>query len=368
MALVNSRLSALALAAALGLSGLSTVGCSKKDDKKAEASAKSEKDKKADDDDDGAGKKPSKKHKSAKKAEDDAAGSYAHGDVLKHVPKDCKVARLYVDVQALQKNDAFATNVDSLEEKLVSSMKDDDADKGRKVLKALKKAGIDPSKDVRELAMCGDAKNDFVLAIGGDFAGKKPLDAISKAIEASGDDAPKHTTSDDVDLLVLKGKKKAEESYLGEVAPGVLVVADDKDSVSALKAEKDRSTDWNVAKDRLAVFDYREKGRMGFDLTLTSAEDAVLGKFVGTFEDSTGAKMKADPKAFETQFGKMAGQLSKKIEETPFKAIAPDVKATKIAVDGNVVTVTITVANDHLGSAIKAIAAAKPDELAKAFQ
>lgn len=373
MELLRSRLGVLALTALLGVSGVSSVGCGKKDEKKTEESS-SKKEKAEKDDDESAKGDKKKKGKddgdegSAKKPEKASgkAGKYAQGDVLKHMPKDCPMLRLYVDARSLQKNEAFADNADALEEKLTGSMKDDDLDKGEKVMKALKKAGIDPKKDVREFAMCGSKKDEFVMAIGGEFGGKEPLDALSKAIEASGDDAPKTVKADGVSMLTLKGKKKT--TYVGEVAPGVLVFAEDKDAITALKDENDRSADWKVEKDSLAVFDFREKGKIGFELTLTNKSDAVEGKFVGTFEDSTGDKMKKSPKAVEAEFNKMATGFSTKMEKGPFKAVAADVKATKITVDGNVVTVVMNVSNDHLGKLIKSLAETSPEELAKAFK
>jgi hypothetical protein len=378
MELLRSRLGVLALTAMLGVSGMTSVGCGKKDDKKDESTTKKEKADKDDEkseDDKGSGKKKSKKaddddDKGDKKDDKGSkkGGKYAQGDVLKHVPKDCPMLRLYVDARALQKNEAFSANADTLEEKLTSSMKDDDLDKSAKVMKALKKAGIDPKKDVRELAMCGAAKDDFVMAIGGEFAGKDPLEALSKAIEAAGDDTPKTITADGMSLLEIKGKKKGKTSYIGEVAAGVLVIADDKESITALKDEKDRTSDWKVEKDRLAVFEFREKGKVGFDLTLTTKDDAIEGKFVGTFDDSTGDKMKKQPKAFETEFGKMATGFATKMEKGPFAAVAPDVKATKITVDGNVVTVTMNVPNDHLGKLIKTLAETSPEDLKKALK
>jgi hypothetical protein len=379
MDFVRSRLGVLALAALVGACSVSSVGCGKKDEKKTEEESSSKKSKDKSDDekgDDKPGKKTKKKAKSAADDDDDTgdkkpeksgkSGKYTQGDVLKHVPKDCAMLKLYVDTRALQKNEGFAANADALQEKLASSMKDDDAEKGQKVLKALKKAGIDPTKDVREIAMCGESKDDFVLAIGGEFAGKEPLDAISKAIEATGDDAPKTVKSGDLSMLSFKGKKRP--GFLGEVAPGVLVIADDKETVASLQESNDRASDWNVGTDRIAVFNFREKAKLGFDFTLSSKDDAVEGKFVGTFEDSTGDKMKKAPKAFEAEFTKMAVQFSTKMEKGPFKAVAADVKATKVTVSDNVVTVTMSIANDHLAKLIKALAEATPADLEKAMR
>src|SRR5438128_2209028 len=87
------------LAGGLALAAPSVSGCSKKakndDTSSDEKSDKSEKKKKkvGDDDDD-----------SPKKAK------YAHGDVLKHVPKSCKGGRVYVNLGLLLKNEAVESN------------------------------------------------------------------------------------------------------------------------------------------------------------------------------------------------------------------------------------------------------------------
>lgn len=377
MSFIRSKWGVLVIAATLGFGSMSSVGCSKKSEasKDEASSSKKSKDESSDDDDsDKKGKKGKKKGDDdkgddkgdEKPAKASKGGKYAQGDVLKHVPKECSMLRLYVDVRALQKNEAFAANTETLQEKLTTAMKDDGGEKGQKVMKALKKAGIDPTKDVREVAMCGQGKDDFVMAIGGDFTAKDPLDALSKAIEDGGEDAPKSSETDGVKMLEIKGKKG--KNYIGLVSPGVLVLADDKDAVAGLKDAKPKSADWNVDNDRLAFFYFREKGKMAFDLTMSTQTDGVEVKFVGTFEDKTGDKMKEAPKAIEAEFVKMADKFGTKMAGTPFDAIGSDVKATKISVAGNVVTVILGVANDHLAKLIKAVAEATPKELKNAMK
>jgi predicted regulator of Ras-like GTPase activity (Roadblock/LC7/MglB family) len=376
MSFIRSKWGVLVIAATLGFGSLSSLGCGKKSEATSdESSAKKSKDE-ASDDDSADSEKKGKKGKKKAKADDDKgdekpakagkSGKYAQGDVLEHVPKECSMLRLYVDVRALQKNEAFAANTDTLQEKLTSAMKDDGGEKGQKVMKALKKAGIDPTKDVRELAMCGQGKDDFVMAIGGDFGAKDPLDALSKALEDSGDDAPKSSETDGVKMLEIKGKKG--KTYVGAVSPGVLVLANDKDVLAGLKDAKPKTSDWDVDSDRLAFFYFREKGKMAFDLTMSTQTDGVEVKFIGTFEDKTGDKMKEAPKAIEAEFVKMAGKFGTKMAGTPFDAIGSDVKATKISVAGNVVTVILGVANDHLAKLIKAVAESTPKELKSALK
>lgn len=379
MSYIRSKWGVLVIAATLGFGSMSSVGCSKKSEASADeaSGSKKGKDESSDDDSDKSGKKAKKGKKkggddgSDDKGDDKPAkagkgGKYAQGDVLRHLPKECTMLRLYVDVRALQKNEAFAANTDTLQEKLTTAMKDDGGEKGQKVMKALKKAGIDPTKDVREIAMCGQGKDDYVMAIGGDFTAKDPLDALSKAFEDSGDDAPKPSETDGVKMLELKGKKG--KSYIGSVAPGVLVLANDKDVVAGLVDAKPKGSDWDVDHDRLAFFYFREKGKMAFDLTMSTQTDGVEVKFIGTFEDKTGDKMKEAPKAIEAEFVKMAGKFGTKMAGTPFDAIGSDVKATKISVAGNVVTVILGVANDHLAKLIKAVAESTPKELKSALK
>jgi hypothetical protein len=378
MSYVRSKWGVLVIAATLGFGSVSSVGCSKKSEASADeaSGSKKGKDESSDDDSDDKGGKGKKGKKGKSKGGDEEGdekpakaakgGKYARGDVLRHVPKECSMLRLYVDVRALQKNEAFAANTETLQEKLTTAMKDDGGEKGQRVMKALKKAGIDPTKDVRELAMCGQGKDDYVIAIGGDFTAKDPLDALSKAFEDSGDDAPKPSETDGVKMLELKGKKG--KSFIGAVSPGVLVLASDKDVVAGLKDAKPKGADWNVDDDRLAFFYFREKGKMAFDLTMSTQSDGVEVKFIGTFEDKTGDKMKEAPKAIEAEFVKMAGKFGTKMAGTPFDAVGSDVKATKISVAGNVVTLILDVANDHLAKLIKAVAESTPKELKSALK
>ncbi len=360
MDIVRTRLGMVALSALLGIASVGSAGCGKKGEATSEeepAPKKAKKKKPVEPVDESGDERPARAGK---------AGKYARGDVLRHLPKTCSMLRLYVDVRGLQKNEAFAANAETLQDKLAAAMNDDGDDKGRKIMKALKKAGLYPTKDLREFAMCGEAKDDYVMAIGGEFGGADPLDALSKAFEDGGDEAPKSLETDGVKMLELKGKKG--KGFLGSVAPGVLVFSTDKDALAGLKDARTRAADWKVEADSLGVFYYREAGRMAFDLGLASKPDGVEVTFVGTFEDETGEKMKAAPKAIEAEFVKMAGKFGKKMAGTPFDAVATDVEATKISVAANVVTVTIDVATDHLAKLIGAVAASTPKELKRALK
>ena len=371
MEFVKSRLSVIALAALFGVSGVSTVGC-KKDDKKEDSSSKSDKDKKkadddkADDDkaddDKGSGKK--KKSKKAAADDDDDKGSkkadkggkggkYVAGEVLKHVPKSCAQGQAYIDLGELQKNDAFASNVDAFQEKVTASMKDKDLEKGGAFLKSLKKSGIDPTKDVKEIAFCGAAKKDFVLAIGGNFDGKDPLAALLKATKDSDDeDKLEKKSKDGTDYL------QAKKGVIVQVTPNVLVLADDLDSAIELTKENDSSSSWDIGKGKILSFDFNEHDDK-FAIDITAKDETLELKVV---VDSKKAPPKQ--KDLETVAKTAGGNLAK----GPFSSIADDIKSTKITVDGNKVTVIFTATNDHVSTLMKTLTTADPKDIQSALK
>lgn len=369
MHFVKSRLSVIALAALLGVSGVSTAGC-KKDEKKEDSSSKSDKDKKkADDDkadDDGAdGDKAGKKKKSKKGDDDDdkddkkankaagKGGKYAAGDVLKHVPKSCAQGQAYFDIAELQKNEAFAANVDAFQEKITASMKDKDLEKGGAFLKSLKKSGIDPTKDIKEVAFCGAAKKDFVVAIGGNFDGKEPLDALLKATKDSDDeDKLEKKTKDGTDYL------KAKKAFIVQVTPNVLVIADDLETALDLKKDNDNASGWDIGKGKILSFDFDEHGDK-FGIDITSSGDNLELKVV---VDSK----KAPPK--QSDLETVAKQAGTNLAKGPFSSIADDIKSTKITVDGNKVTVIFTATNEHMATLMKTLTTTDPKEIEAALK
>ncbi len=370
MDFVKSRLSVIALAALFGVSGVSTVGCGKKDDKKEESSSKSDKDKKkadddkADDDkaddDKGSGKK-----KKAKKGDDDdddkgskkankagKGGKYASGEVLKHIPKTCPAGQFYFDLGELQKNDAFASNVDAFQEKITASMKDKDLEKGSAFLKSLKKSGIDPTKDIKEVVFCGAAKKDFVAAIGGNFDGKDPLGALVKATkDAADEDKVEKKTKDGVDYL--QGKK----AVIVQVSPNVLVLADDLDSALELQKENDNSTSWDIGKGKIVSFDFDDNGnKVAIDL---ASKDDSLELTVVADTKKAGVKQK-DADA-------VAKMIGTNLAKGPFASIADDIKATKVTVDGNKITIVFKSSNEHMSTLMKTLSTTDPKEIQAAL-
>jgi hypothetical protein len=321
-----------------GLS-LATAGCGKKSSKKDDSE---ESEAKAD--------KPQKKKKG-----DDDGEKYARGDVLKHVPKSCKGGRIYLNLSALLKNEAVESNASLLAAKLSKKMKKKD-EKSGKALEALKKAGIDPAKDVKEIAICGDVgMKDVVVAIGGRFAGKDPLGAIKKAGEEGDEKLSEQETDGGVKYL------KSGKDYMALVSPNVLVVTRDKDQIDDLKKDDDESGDWDAEKGRIVSFKVKDKRTGDITGSITESGEDLDFKIAADLKDAE--KMKEDPEAFKGQLEAMLAQLAKKMKKGPFGKVAGDVAAAKIKVSGSKLTITCTVPSSDLGDAIKQAAESSDEDL-----
>ncbi len=325
---------ALFLAAALALT-LPVAACSK--DKKEEATA----------DKDGKDGKASGKKKS---------GGYSRGEVLSHVPKSCKTARVYVDIAGLLRTDAVLASADVLQEKLTDLAKSGSSGdkKAQKALKALKKAGIDPTHDVKEVAICaGAGPKDIVVALGGDFAGKDPLEAIAKAGEAAGEDEAKIKEADGVKYL------KAGKAFIGLVSTNVIVFTEDKDSLSDLAKDNDQSSAWGAGKNKLLAFKGKDKKAGEFEGSLEERGEDIVAKLV---LDVKGLDEKGSSSAVKKQLEATAEQLGKKLKG-PFKKLGDAVAETKFQVDGDTVTVTLSVPSSDLADVIKKLAAMDEKDL-----
>lgn len=343
----------IVVAALSALGSSSLVGC-KKAPPKESASADSD-DKKSD-------------KKGTKKGEDedgDDAPSYTKGDVLKHMPGKCKTAFFYMDLGGLQKTDAFKDNADKLQDKLTEAIKGEDGEKAEKVLKAFKKAGINPTKDVQDIAVCvgDDTEKDVTIGLGGSYAGKDPIGAITKAMEAGGEDAPKPKNEGGIKYIVEKDKKSP--TVVAEVAPGVVLVTpgDDIAPLKKLKKVGDVADGYNYGKGRLVSLHGTSPDGKGFkdaDLAITSKGGDIEIKASASGIDKSTMKEISDDKV---KAGKT--EIAKMVKGTPFKMLAADVDSLKIKGDGDKITIAITIAGEHLAAAIKTLTDMKEEDLEK---
>jgi hypothetical protein len=352
--IMGVRMRWLVLSGVLGLASVSVLSCKKDPPKE---------DSKADKDDDKDSKK--KKKKSGDDDDGEAAVKYKNGDALKHVPGTCKAGYAYLNLGAFLKNEAIASNADSLQEKLGDAMKSGkDAKKASKALKALKKSGFDFTKDIKEFAMCAPSDwKDPVAIVGGNFSGKDILGALVKANDATGDGGDlEKKESDGISYLKMK------KGVLALVGPNVIAVGDHKDDVFELKKKGSGADAWDVGKGRIFAMHVVDKKDMNVDGSITENGDNLDFKVAVEMNGSQGEQMKANPAQFKTEFKKMANQIADKLEKTPFKNLADDIRGAKIEIDGSKVTVTITSPASELALAIKTAAEASEDDLGKMFK
>lgn len=311
------------------------TGCSKKDEATADKDGKE-------------GKSSSKKK-----------GGYARAELLSYVPKSCKKARVYVDVAGLLGTEAVLASADALQEKLADLGKSGGDKKAKKALAALKKAGIDPTHDVKDVAICaGKDKKDVTVAIGGDFAGKDPLEALVKAAEAAGDDEPKIKEADGVKYV------KAGKAFAGLVAPNVLVFTEDKEVFGDLAKGEDQSSAWGVGKGKLVVFKGNDTKAGEFEGSLEEKGSDLVARFS---LDVKGLGGKASPSKVKSELEGAAEQLAKKLKG-PFKKLGEAVADTKFDVDGDTVTMKLTVPSADLADVIKKLAAMDEKELKESVE
>jgi len=355
---MSLRMRWLVLSAVLGLSSVSTLSCSKDS---AKEEAKKDKEKGDDDDDKGSGKKKKKKGDDDDKAGVTEKAKYESGDVLKYVPKSCDGGYGYVNLGALVKNEALASNMEAIEEKLADAMKSaKDGKKASKALKVLKSKGLDITRDPREIAVCTKGKNDVVVLVGGTFSGKDVLAAISSANEAAGDGDMEVAKSEGVSYVKLKKK-----GILAQVAPNVLAIGDDQDSVLGLKSKPGGGTGWDVSKGRIFTMHIVDKKEQDIDASLTEKGDDLEMKFAMELQGKAASGVKGDPEAFKKIMRTKIDEVADKLEKSPLKKLADPLRKTKIEVDGAKVTFTAAFPSADLASAIKAAAEADESELKK---
>lgn len=345
--MTSSKMWGWVLAGVVGLAAPSVVGC-----KKDKGSDSSEKSSKADKDDKGSKKKSGD--------DDDVVEKYARGDVLKHVPKACKGGRVYLNLGLLLKNEAVEKSASALTDKMSSSMKKKDSKAMGKALKSLKKSGIDPARDVEEVAVCVPGKDEApVVAIGGEFAGKKPLDALKKATEEADDSEPVSIKETDDGIKYLKQGK----SLIGQIAPNVLVFTEDKDAFADLKKDDDESADWGLEKGRIVAFKVKDKKSGNIEGTIDESGEDLDVKFSVDLAGEAGEKAADNPTATKEQLEQVVEMFAKRLKKGPFKKVANDVAATKVKVKGSKVTLSMTLPASDLGDAIRKAAEASDDEL-----
>jgi hypothetical protein len=315
------------------------AGCSKKADKDGEKSEKATKDDE--------GKK--------KKGGDE---KYATGDVLKYLPKTCKGGRIYFNLGLFLKNDAVEKSAEALEDKVTGAIKKKDGAAFSKAMKSLKKSGIDPARDVKEIAFCFEpGMKEGIGAIGGNFAGKDPVGAIADAADAAGEKELEKKKADGIEYV------KDGSEFIAAVSENVLVITKSKAKLADLAAAEGSDSGWNVEKGRILSFDVNDKKNGKFLGAVTDTGEDLDFKISIDFAGDTGDKIEEDPKQFKKNLESMRDALEKKLKKSPFKKIADDIGEAKIKVDGSKVTISWTLPEKDLADAINKAASMSEDDL-----
>ena len=334
---IRSNVRSCMIAVALTACVPALAGCPKKSDSSSTSDDKKKDDKKKSGDDD-----------------DDDSAAFSRGDVLKHVPKSCGLARAYVDYAGLLADPALKVNADKIDDKIAQGLKGDQGKKAEQALKILKKAKIDPGKDLREMAVCADGEQDVTLVIGGDFAGKDVLGALQKLSEIDDDSTKELKKKDGDGFSYLKGKGKG---IIAQLTPNVFAISDSVDTFADLVKPNDQSDKFDAGKGRLVVVKGASKkdGVDDGELEITNKGDNLELGITATLsgkalKDIAGTK---DPDQAKTAIKQTLQQLAKMVDKSPAADLADDLRDAKVKIDGNTVSVTMKIPNKDLANALQ---------------
>lgn len=318
------------------------VGCKKKDDSTTKATADDKKKKSGDD--------------------DDTSADFSRGDTLKHVPKSCKMARGYVDYAGLLADPALKVHASKIDDKIAESIKGENGKKAEKALEILKKAKVDPGKDIHEIAVCADSDQSVMVVVGGDFAGKDVLGAIQK-ISKLEDDPDKEMKKKDGDgFSYLKGKGKG---IIAQITPNVFAMADDVDAFSDVLKSNDQSSKFAADKGTIVSVTGASK-KDGVDegsLVLTNKGDNQELVISATLSGKAKKEIGSDPDAAKKQIKQVIEELAKMVDSSPAADLADDLRAAKVKVDGDTVTISLKVPNKDLASSLQKLIDMKESDL-----
>jgi hypothetical protein len=277
--------------------------------------------------------------------------SYAAGDVVKYMPKDCDAGRVFVNLGKFM--GYGGANAAAVQAKLLSMAGDPKVAKG---LDALKAGGFDPAKSLKEVAICATKNDDnVVVAVGMDAPTKPGNEVIEKFFEAIGEKANKKEEGGATFFTNTKGDRE-----LTLAKPTVLLITGKGKSLALAKGG-DGAGEFQQGSNVIWAKIIPGAGE-SVDVTLAEA-GANLDLTVGVVEKRMGDKLKKDAageiKKAETELKKMSDGL----EKSPFKPAAEVLKALKITAEGDKLVVKASVPSTVLADLMKAVADAKPEDL-----
>jgi hypothetical protein len=290
-------------------------------------------------------------------AKTDAGGtpSTATADVLKHMPKDCDEGRVFVNMSKFLAGGDMGAAFDTLIGKAMAQGKADDK-KAAEVMKVLKDGGIDPLKDVREIAVCAN-KDDkkTVVAVSMEPKADKPADVFAKAMETGEGKAPTKEEKDGMTFL----KSGKGEGGLAVVSKNMILIGEDIKTLQGVAKGGDGAGEFGDAKSTLVW--------AKVDPTKTKTE--VVMKEAGSDYDLNVKLVSKDAAKTKTEFEKMLPELDKVAEKMPFaKPLLPIAKNGKMDAQGENLTFTTKFPKDAIAKFLTEASKVDPKEIMKGLK
>lgn len=272
---------------------------------------------------------------------------FQRGTALKHVPAECAGGHMFLDLPAVEKNEATRAAVDVLAGRFFAGMATSSTD--RKVIVALEKAlrdeGLDPARDTKEIALCYRGPAGVIAVFAGDYSGKDIFGAVEKAAKQLGDKPPKIEEKNHVEFIRLGSLRVAR------VAPNVVVLGEDISAMVMLNESNDRSEQWGY-----------QPGHVGF--ARLGGEEPMFISFTDKGADVEVELVLRAGKTLATFEGKRES-VADRFAETPLKDLAPAVRTAKIEIKSGVARIVLRGQSGEIARAIHVASELSPGELKK---
>lgn len=242
--------------------------------------------------------------------------AFQRGTVLRHAPDSCAGGRLFLDLEAAEKNVATRAAVEVLASRITGGIAATPSD--RRVFMALRDAlrdeGLDPVRDTRELAVCYPGGDRGITAVfGGDYSGKDVFRAITAAAEHLGDKPPRVEERQGIEYVRLG------RLVIARVSPNVVAMGDDVALLASLAAETDRSSRYDYRPGLVAA------ALIGDDI------DGMRLRFADAGEDVL-VDVSLRVKDSLDELEKRRSGVASRLDETPLRGLSPLVANAKITV------------------------------------
>ena len=282
-------------------------------------------------------------------------GQAPAGSLLDRMPKTCSKGRVYVQVEKVLSGDAAASISGLLD---AGFKKNKDKTHADEVFAALKAGGVDPIKQIKELAVCEDGKNDLVAVTIDMSKVKDPATTLEKAIKAGDGEPAKKEVVGDVTFL----SSTKSDDVLAVVGKNVLVFGKDRASVEAATKGGTKGAGFADAASYVVWVDMpQEKGRG----TLKESGDTfVLDAAVA---DASLVREKEGIMSKLAQVDANVGKLPAAMQSI-VKPLLPAIKNVKLSSEADTLKITTTFPKKTIPDVLAAAKKLGPEELSKAVR